>query len=305
MRGRGPTVTAAQSRLRFAAGPPARQGGRHRHRPHRRLGPARPRHRARRRGGERRAGPARAGRRAAPRRTARSRRRCRTSKSARSTRRAATIVPHDGMRRTIAQRLTASVQTIPHFYLTIDCDIGKLAGGARGDQRRGAEGQGRQAGLQALGQRLRHQGPGAGLAARAGRQRELDRSRHAQAQAFRHRRRGGAAGRPDHADRPQRRNEIAVGDLQRDEGAWRRGRARRKLKPQEYQGGTIVGVQSRHVRHQGLHRRDQSAAIDHPRGRRRRGTRGGARRQDRGRADHERDACRAITARSMARSAPS
>ncbi len=36
------------------------------------------------------------------------------------------FVPHDGMRRTIAQRLTASVQTIPHFYLTIDCDIGKL-----------------------------------------------------------------------------------------------------------------------------------------------------------------------------------
>jgi pyruvate dehydrogenase E2 component (dihydrolipoamide acetyltransferase) len=30
------------------------------------------------------------------------------------------------MRRTIAQRLTASVQTIPHFYLTIDCNIGKL-----------------------------------------------------------------------------------------------------------------------------------------------------------------------------------
>jgi pyruvate dehydrogenase E2 component (dihydrolipoamide acetyltransferase) len=36
------------------------------------------------------------------------------------------LVPHDGMRRTIAQRLTASVQTIPHFYLTIDCDIGRL-----------------------------------------------------------------------------------------------------------------------------------------------------------------------------------
>ncbi len=30
------------------------------------------------------------------------------------------------MRRTIAQRLTASVQTIPHFYETMDCDIGKL-----------------------------------------------------------------------------------------------------------------------------------------------------------------------------------
>jgi pyruvate dehydrogenase E2 component (dihydrolipoamide acetyltransferase) len=36
------------------------------------------------------------------------------------------IVPHDGMRRTIAQRLTAAAQTIPHFYLTIDCDIGNL-----------------------------------------------------------------------------------------------------------------------------------------------------------------------------------
>jgi pyruvate dehydrogenase E2 component (dihydrolipoamide acetyltransferase) len=36
------------------------------------------------------------------------------------------VVPIDGMRRTIAQRLTASVQTVPHFYLTMDCDIGKL-----------------------------------------------------------------------------------------------------------------------------------------------------------------------------------
>jgi pyruvate dehydrogenase E2 component (dihydrolipoamide acetyltransferase) len=36
------------------------------------------------------------------------------------------LIPHDNMRRTIAQRLTASVQNVPHFYLTIDCDIGKL-----------------------------------------------------------------------------------------------------------------------------------------------------------------------------------
>jgi pyruvate dehydrogenase E2 component (dihydrolipoamide acetyltransferase) len=36
------------------------------------------------------------------------------------------VIPHDGMRRTIAQRLTASVQTIPHFYLTMDCNIGLL-----------------------------------------------------------------------------------------------------------------------------------------------------------------------------------
>jgi pyruvate dehydrogenase E2 component (dihydrolipoamide acetyltransferase) len=36
------------------------------------------------------------------------------------------VVPHDGMRRTIAQRLTAATQSMPTFYLTIDCDIGKL-----------------------------------------------------------------------------------------------------------------------------------------------------------------------------------
>ena len=36
------------------------------------------------------------------------------------------IIPHDGMRRTIAQRLTAATQSIPTFYLTIDCDIGRL-----------------------------------------------------------------------------------------------------------------------------------------------------------------------------------
>ncbi len=36
------------------------------------------------------------------------------------------VVLHDGMRRTIAQRLTASVQTVPVFYETVDCNIGKL-----------------------------------------------------------------------------------------------------------------------------------------------------------------------------------
>ncbi|WP_425904672.1 pyruvate dehydrogenase complex dihydrolipoamide acetyltransferase [Nitrobacter sp. TKz-YC02] len=36
------------------------------------------------------------------------------------------LVPHDNMRRTIAQRLTASIQNVPHFYLTMDCDIGRL-----------------------------------------------------------------------------------------------------------------------------------------------------------------------------------
>jgi len=36
------------------------------------------------------------------------------------------VVPHDGMRRVIAQRLTQSKQTIPHFYLTIECVLDEL-----------------------------------------------------------------------------------------------------------------------------------------------------------------------------------
>jgi pyruvate dehydrogenase E2 component (dihydrolipoamide acetyltransferase) len=36
------------------------------------------------------------------------------------------FVPHDNIRKIIAQRLTLSKQTIPHFYLTLDCDIGRL-----------------------------------------------------------------------------------------------------------------------------------------------------------------------------------
>jgi len=36
------------------------------------------------------------------------------------------IVPHDGMRKVIAQRLTLSKQTIPHFYLSVDCRIDEL-----------------------------------------------------------------------------------------------------------------------------------------------------------------------------------
>lgn len=36
------------------------------------------------------------------------------------------VVPHDTMRKVIAQRLTLAKQTIPHYYLTIECDIGRL-----------------------------------------------------------------------------------------------------------------------------------------------------------------------------------
>ena len=36
------------------------------------------------------------------------------------------LVPADGMRKTVAARLTESKQTVPHFYLTLDCRIDDL-----------------------------------------------------------------------------------------------------------------------------------------------------------------------------------
>ncbi|MBV2185723.1 MAG: pyruvate dehydrogenase complex dihydrolipoamide acetyltransferase [Rhizobium sp.] len=36
------------------------------------------------------------------------------------------LVPHDGMRKTIARRLVESKQTIPHFYVTVDCELDAL-----------------------------------------------------------------------------------------------------------------------------------------------------------------------------------
>ncbi|UJQ94986.1 pyruvate dehydrogenase complex dihydrolipoamide acetyltransferase [Mariluticola halotolerans] len=36
------------------------------------------------------------------------------------------VVPNDGMRKTVAARLTEAKQTVPHFYLTLDCQIDAL-----------------------------------------------------------------------------------------------------------------------------------------------------------------------------------
>jgi pyruvate dehydrogenase E2 component (dihydrolipoamide acetyltransferase) len=36
------------------------------------------------------------------------------------------VAPHDGMRKVIAERLTQSKQTIPHFYLSVDCRLDTL-----------------------------------------------------------------------------------------------------------------------------------------------------------------------------------
>ncbi|HUH48804.1 MAG TPA: pyruvate dehydrogenase complex dihydrolipoamide acetyltransferase, partial [Mycoplana sp.] len=36
------------------------------------------------------------------------------------------LVPHDGMRKTIARRLVESKQTVPHFYVSVDCELDAL-----------------------------------------------------------------------------------------------------------------------------------------------------------------------------------
>jgi pyruvate dehydrogenase E2 component (dihydrolipoamide acetyltransferase) len=36
------------------------------------------------------------------------------------------LVKHDNMRKTIAKRLQESKQTIPHFYVSVDCELDAL-----------------------------------------------------------------------------------------------------------------------------------------------------------------------------------
>ncbi|KAJ35169.1 branched-chain alpha-keto acid dehydrogenase subunit E2, partial [Agrobacterium tumefaciens] len=36
------------------------------------------------------------------------------------------LVPHDGMRKVIAKRLVESKQTVPHFYVSVDCELDTL-----------------------------------------------------------------------------------------------------------------------------------------------------------------------------------
>ncbi|HAK63363.1 MAG TPA: pyruvate dehydrogenase complex dihydrolipoamide acetyltransferase, partial [Alphaproteobacteria bacterium] len=37
-----------------------------------------------------------------------------------------TPIPHSAMRKTIARRMTEAKSTIPHFYLTVECDLDAL-----------------------------------------------------------------------------------------------------------------------------------------------------------------------------------
>ena len=136
------------------------------------------------------------------------------------------VVPHDNIRKIIAQRLVEAKPTIPHFYLTVDCDIDKLLA-AREEINAAApkDKDGKPAWkisvndfvIKALALALQRV-PDANVTWTEG---GMLKHKHSDVGvAVSHSRRA------DHADRAQGRDEIALGDLQRDEGP-RRARARR------------------------------------------------------------------------------
>ena len=134
------------------------------------------------------------------------------------------VVPHDNMRKVIARRLVEAKLTIPHFYLTLDCDIGKLLA-AREEINAAApkDKDGKPAYkisvndfvIKALALALQRV-PDANVTWTEG---GMLKHKHSDI---------GVAvvdpGRADHAGRAPRRDEVAVGHLQRDEGL-RRARA--------------------------------------------------------------------------------
>ena len=169
------------------------------------------------------------------------------------------FVPHDQMRRIIAQRLTLSKQTIPHFYLTLDCDIGKLLA-AREEINAAApkDKDGKPAYkisvndfvIKALALALQRV-PDANVTwTEAG---MLHHKHSDVGVAVAHPRRA------DHAGGAQCREQIALGNFQRDEGL-RRPRPHAPPQAAGIPGRLDRDLESRHVRHQGFHRGDQSAA---------------------------------------------
>ena len=183
-------------------------------------------------------------------------------------------VPLDGMRKTIAKRLTEAKQTVPHFYLTLDCELDALM--ALREQINAAapkDKDGKPAYKLSVNDFV-IKALAIALHARAGRQRQSGPRTASCAQALRCRRRGGASGRPVHAGHPQgrdRRRSSAISTEMKDFA----GRAsNRKLKPEEYQGGTTA------VSNLGMFGiKDFTAVINppqshHPRGRRGRAARG-------------------------------
>ena len=131
-----------------------------------------------------------------------------------------------------------SKQTIPHFYVSVDCELDALLE-LRAQLNHAAPRKDDTPAYKLSVNDMVIKAHGAGAARRAGCQRVLDRQRHGQAQACRCRRCCFHPRRPDHADHPPGGRKEPVGHLQRDEGLGKRAKER-KLKPEEYQGGTTA-----------------------------------------------------------------
>ena len=147
------------------------------------------------------------------------------------------LVPHDGMRNTIARRLTASVQTIPHFYLTIDCDIGKLLAAREEINAAAAKDKDGKPAYKLSVNDFVIKALALALAASAGCQRQLDRSAECSStniptSALRSRMPAGLI--TPIIRNAETKSLSAISNEMKDLAS--RARAR-KLKPQEYQGG--------------------------------------------------------------------
>ena len=174
------------------------------------------------------------------------------------------IVPHDKMRKVIAERLTLAKQTIPHYYLSIDCRLDELLR-ARERMNAAAPREGPRAyklsvndfiikamalALQQVpaanatwteSGMLRHKYSDVGVAVAV---------------------EGGLFTPVVHQAEMKSLSEIS--NEMRDLA----DRARkRRLAPHEYQGGHHLDLQPRHVRHQELRRGHQPAARHNPGGR--------------------------------------
>ena len=152
-----------------------------------------------------------------------------------------TEVPLSNMRKTIARRLSESKQTIPHYYLSIDCELDRLLAIAQGAERA-------RRGVQALGQRLCRARGGSGVAQGARSQRRMERDR---APSVRHRRRLGRGGdrrRAHHAHRSRRRSQGTGDDLGRGQGPGG-ARPRSQAVTARVPGGIILGLEPWNVRH--------------------------------------------------------
>ncbi len=197
-------------------------------------------------------------------------------------------IPHDNMRRTIARRLSEANQTIPQFYLTLDCEIDallKLREDINTAAPKGKDGTPafkvsvNDMVIKALALALVNV-PGANVTFTES---AMLHHHHADVAV--------AVAIPDGLITPiVRQADVlslsAISNLMKDFAA----RAKeRRLKPEEYQGGDQRHLQSRHVWDQGFLRRDQSAAILDSRDRHGRGAGDRPEGTDRHRHYHERD----------------